>query len=216
MTFVKIKSNQEVASYIAGRLKQSLAENKKVLWLLSGGSAIEVEAIVAKSLGTCDTLVTSLVDERYGPLGHKDSNARQLANVGINLDRLNFTPVLADNDVESTVSKWQDKMAKELEKADYVLAIAGIGADGHTLGIKPKSPAVDSSDLAVGYKWDDYERVTLTGRAVDQIDEIVVYAMGSEKKPQLERLREDISPSEQPAQLLKQCAQLKIFNDQLA
>jgi len=216
MRFIKIKNPDEIVDYISQALSEKLDQNQKVLWLLSGGSAIGVEVKVAKKLNTIqnlDNLKIMLGDERYGQPGHKDSNYTQLQDAGFLLE---VQPVLAGFDLGKTAQDYQSQFTRYADWADYILCVAGLGTDGHTLGIKPASPALTSQNLVEGYEWQDYIRLSLTPKAIERFREVVVYACGPEKKPQLERLAQNLPETEQVAQVLKRCPKVLIFNDQLS
>jgi 6-phosphogluconolactonase/glucosamine-6-phosphate isomerase/deaminase len=89
----------------------------------------------------------------------------------------------------------------------------GIGSDGHTAGILPRSSAVDEMRLAHGYDGGTFKRITMTRPAITQLDEAVIYTMGKDKWPVLDQLENDVAIDEQPAQILKQVPKVTIFND---
>ena len=66
------------------KLQQYLQSGQSVVWLVSGGSniPISVEVLKALKIKVKPTLLKSLkvmlTDERYGPVGHLDSNWQQL------------------------------------------------------------------------------------------------------------------------------------------
>lgn len=218
MTFYKTASSDDVVGYIARELSSRLAQAQRVFWLLSGGSAISIEVEVAKKLNSVENLSrlsVSLIDERYGPLGHADSNWQQLAEAGFKLPGARALPVLAGKSIEATTADYQSFLKENLAASDFSFGLAGLGADGHTLGIKPHSPALETEELAVAYDWEDYRRITATARVIEKLHEVVVYAMGPEKRPQLLGLQASLPADEQPAQLLKLCSKLIIFNDQI-
>lgn len=217
MQFYKIASDETVSDYLSDTITGHLAAGNKVLWLLSGGSAIKVEVTAARALRSgadFSRLTLSLFDERYGPPGHAESNWQQLADAGLELAGANLRPVLVGKDMAATAEDFAGFIDEALTQSDFSIGLAGIGPDGHTLGIKPGSPAVAARQPAIAYDWQDYRRLTTTASVISRLDEIVVYALGSEKLAQLEKLREDINPDTQPAQLLKLCPNLKIFSDQ--
>lgn len=218
MNFYKTSTDKEIVDYLADTISNKLTKNQRVLWLLSGGSAIAVETHALKRLaktGKLSNLGIGLVDERYGAPDHADSNWYQLNLSGQNLPEATLLPVLSGDTLQATADNYQAAIEHQLARADYVIGVAGIGADGHTFGIKPGSPALSNSNLVAGYSWDDYVRITLTANAIKKMDEVVVYAMGREKKEQLLNLKEDLPAAIQPAQLLKLCPKLSIFNDQI-
>lgn len=214
--YEKINGPQKVADYIYDLLSDHLGRKEKVLWLIPGGSAISIAIDVAGRIRhdpNLNLLCISLTDERYGAPGHDDSNWQQLKDKGFQLPGAQFMPVLNGKDFETTAVNYASSLNMAVESADYSLALAGMGPDGHIFGIKPKSPAIDTSKDAVAYDWDDYKRLTLTINFIKKLDEVIIYAAGNEKHRQFDLLEQDIDPAQQPAQLLKQLQRVTIFND---
>lgn len=197
-----------------------LRAGRRVLWLLAGGSAIPVEVAIAKRLRTSGTslesLTVTLTDERYGPVGHADSNWQQLETAGFVLPGARLQPVLSEGaSLEQTAQTFAAFLGDALSTHDYRLGLFGIGADGHTAGVLPHSPAVAATALAASYDAAPYQRVTMTFPAIKQLDEAMVYAIGKDKWPVLDQLQTDISLDDQPAQMLKQVPRFTIFNDHI-
>lgn len=215
MLFYKIGSDDAVVEFITEALESRLAKGQSVLWLIPGGSAVAVAAAVAKRLSgkPLGKLTVTLTDERYGPVGHPDSNWLQLEKAGFALNSANLRPVLTGKDMAATVDDFDKFLGEALGSADYRLGFFGIGTDGHTSGILPHSPAVDSPGLAIGYDSDPYRRITTTPAALARLDEAVAYALGQPKWPVLDQLETDLPLSDQPAQVLKRIPKLTIFND---
>jgi 6-phosphogluconolactonase/glucosamine-6-phosphate isomerase/deaminase len=215
MRFVKTDAPAPVADYLAERITLLLGENKRVLLLLSGGSAIKVAAALAPKLqdARLPGLAVTLTDERYGEPGHPDSNWKQLLDAGFSLPGAVLVPVLQGNNMDDTVAAFDGALRTAIKHADYCIGLFGIGADGHTAGILPLSPAVTASGMAFGYDGGKYQRVTMTAGAITQLDEAVVYAVGSEKWPVIQQLHDEVSVDQQPAQLLKQVGRVTIYND---
>lgn len=175
-----------------------------------------VDLAVAKKLESSklENLTVFLSDERFGPVGHTNSNWAFLEENDFNLGGAKLIPALVDRSLDETVQLYQKAIKPILEDAKiYKLAMTGIGADGHALGIKPKSPAVFSEQLVSGYRGEDFTRVTLTPKAVALMDEFVCYVAGEEKHKILDELDKDLSVVTQPAQALKQVDKLTIYND---
>lgn len=218
LKFYKIGQPESVINYIVSRIETTLDADKKTLWLLSGGSFIALEVEVARRLKNNPKLFNlsvSLVDERWGAPGHAASNWQQLQAAGFNIDGAKLIPVLKNLSFKETEGEFRKALENELSNADYLIALVGMGADGHILGVKPKSPAVDSSKLVIAYEWPDYKRITTTAELLKKADEVIVYAMGVEKRDQLKRLRKNLAVAEQPAQMLKLASDVVIFSDQL-
>lgn len=217
IVFKKVAQSNDVANYIFQSIFSVLKNGKKVLWFVPGGSAISIVVEVSKLIsatGLDNGLTVTLTDERYGPVGHKDSNWQQLLTAGLNFPHANLLPTLIGEDQATTVSSYTIKLKKAIEQADYIIGLFGLGADGHTAGILPQSAALNSSNLVVSYQATDFERITITPDTISQLDEALVYAVGASKWPQLDKLRIDIEISAQPAQALKKVKKLTIFSDQ--
>ncbi|MBI2592462.1 6-phosphogluconolactonase [Candidatus Saccharibacteria bacterium] len=215
INFCKISSIEPVVAHLAITLDRHLAKDKRVLWLVTGGSSIPLAVEVASKLNRANlrNLIVTLSDERYGPIGHPDSNWQQLLDAGFNLPGAKLYPVLSGKDLEQTASDYCTIVEDALSQADFKLGFIGIGPDGHAGGIKPHSPAVNSAKLAVGYQSDDFIRLTLTPRAIARLDEVVSYALGEAKWPMLDRLAKHLPVSVLPAQCLKAVGKLTIYND---
>ena len=201
------------------RLIKALSDDKSVLWLLSGGSNItaSVQIIDSISMDLRTNLSVMLADERYGYVGHADSNWEQLLNAGFSTDNVRILPVLEKGlSLEDTIQKY-DEMAKiELSNNDLIIAQLGIGSDGHIAGILPSSPAVSNKYYVAGYEAQDYKRLTLTFKSLRQVSEAYVFAFGYTKKETLEKLRDtNTSLAEQPSQILKELNEAYLYNDQI-
>jgi 6-phosphogluconolactonase/glucosamine-6-phosphate isomerase/deaminase len=216
IAYVKINSIKPATAYLFKVIKKKLGDQQKVLWMIPGGSSMDIVIETAKLLQKCpnlDLLTVTLTDERYGRVGHKDSNWQQLVDRRFQLPGAKLQPVLEGLAIEATAKNYSDSVDHTLKNVDYAIALAGMGPDGHIFGIKPGGPAVDSQDEVVAYKWDDYARLTPTFNFIKRLDEVVVYAVGAEKHQQIDDLQKDLPPTKQPAQFLKQLKKVTIFND---
>jgi 6-phosphogluconolactonase/glucosamine-6-phosphate isomerase/deaminase len=216
--FYKIQSAEPVAKFLADTILDRLFKGQKVLWLVGGGSGIKVAVAasqILKKQSNLSSLTFTLTDERFGAVGHGDSNWKQLLEAGFSLPGASLRPVLDGKNIEVTTKLFAEGLKEELDIADYSIGLFGIGTDGHTAGILPNSPAVSSKDYAAFYKTPEFERITMTFDAIKQLDEAVLYAVGEAKKPVLKKLNEAISLSEQPAQFLKTLPKLTVYNDQI-
>jgi 6-phosphogluconolactonase/glucosamine-6-phosphate isomerase/deaminase len=198
----------------------SLAAGEHVLWLVSGGSNIATSVAIMAELGrdlpaALPRLTVMLTDERFGPVGHPDSNWQQLSAAGFNFEKVLAIPVLSGLPLEVTIERYGQEIAKNFSEADIIIAQFGIGADGHIAGVLPRSPAVESSALVVGYTADPFIRITLTPTALGQVDVAFALAFGESKKAALANLQNhDASLTAEPCQILKQLPEAYLFTDQ--
>lgn len=215
--FRKIDSTYPAAAYVSAVIADKLSAGQSVLWLLPGGSAMAVATqaaeLLADSASDLSKLYVSLSDERFGAPGHPDSNWQQLFEQGLKLPGARLQPVLLGDDLEQTIKHYSQTLASNFAKLDYKIALLGIGPDGHIAGIKPGSPAINSGELAAGYEWEDFTRLTMTPEAIERLDEVVCYATGEAKRAALENLDKDLPLGTEPAQILKAVPSATVYND---
>ena len=211
------------ARAIARSICDGLAEDKRVLWLVSGGSNIAIEKTVmdmarnhaGKKLAGLAVLP---VDERYGPPGYKDSNMQRLREAGFDPGAAMVVDVLVhDTPFDQTVQFYSEVAATALASADVVIGQFGMGTDGHVAGIKPDSPAAEADESTVaGYEWEDYRRMTLMPTALRQIAIGFLIAYGADKKQPLTQLQLKKQPFKKlPAMLLYELPDVYVYNDQI-
>ena len=215
LKFINTSNVDEVAEFVAGRIIEELEKGQRVLWFVPGGSSIKVAAAASKIIAKHDhsSLTVTLTDERYGDFGHPDSNWRQLKEAGFLLPDANTIRVLVDYTFQETAKVYASNLKKELPEADFVIGLFGVGADGHTAGMLPDSPAIISDKFACAYDAGAFERVTITPIAIPYFNEVIIFAQGENKWPVLKKLNEDVPVSEQPVQILKTVKKVTIFSD---
>lgn len=207
---------EDAASFIADSILGQLKMDKRVLFFLTGGSSIAVGIKVAELLrrNWYKDLIIMLTDERYGEIGHPDSNWQQLLEGGFSLPQAKAIPILTGDKMKTTTKKFDKILNEEFTKAEYKIGLFGIGKDGHTAGILPESKAVSCENLAFGYDTPTFSRITITPKAIEKLDEIVIWAQGEDKWPAIKNLlEENIDVMTQPAQILKKVPLLTIFTD---
>jgi 6-phosphogluconolactonase/glucosamine-6-phosphate isomerase/deaminase len=214
--YKKISDIKPVAEYMAERIINSLHAGHQVLWLVSGGSAIEVAVATAELLHGKDLrlLTVSLTDERYGAVGHTDSNWQKMLDAGFELPGASLVPVLEKGEDRALATEqFSDSLRGLLRRAEYTLGFFGVGTDAHTAGILPDSPAFDAKGYAATYDGGGYKRITMTPTAIRQLDEAVLYAVGEQKWPVIDALAKDMPVNAQPVQLLKEVPLLTVCSD---
>lgn len=209
--------------------------------MLSGGSGINI----AKNLDFkidlkyLKNLTITVTDERVviGKDNNFESLIEVLPSILVNNARFIDTSVKSIrrvSDVE-THSQEFDKQLRTWSKQNpsgKVVALLGIGADGHTAGILPfdKNPALETNNekWIVGYAIDDYYknpdkineyhyRTTITFPfMLNKIDRVVVYAVGENKKQVLRKIvAEDGDINRTPSRIFRDIkGETQIFTDQ--
>jgi 6-phosphogluconolactonase/glucosamine-6-phosphate isomerase/deaminase len=216
-------NTEDTANFLASSILKQLKSGKTVLFFVTGGSSISVGSKVSKILreypdtNLLKNLIVTLTDERYGKVGHPDSNWQQLKDRGFDIPQAKLISILIGDDRNTTVEKFNIILNTELimsKESEYRIGLFGIGSDGHTAGILPESVAVNSENLACGYDTPTFSRITITPKMIEKLDEAVVWAQGKDKWKIVESLlSENIPIDKQPAQTLKKVPLLTIFSD---
>ncbi len=220
MKFVHASDRHPAIATLQSRLEQELTAGKRVLWLVSGGSNISASVQVMHDLEATITsrLTIMPVDERYGLVGHPDSNLGQLLAAGFDVKQARLIAVLRpDTSFEATADLFDNLARQAFSDNEIVIAQLGMGADGHIAGILPNSPAVASPEFVAAYASQPYQRLTLTDHALKRVSAAYVLAFGEDKQVALERLTTKLVPyADQPAQILKELPEAYVFSDQVA
>jgi len=222
MLFIKVKNSNEGQNYLIKALVKQLDIEQRVAWLVSGGSNITISTEVRRKLPTnkLKNLRVALIDERYGPIGHADSNFIRFQQAGFDFSNIDFEPVLiADNlNLEQTTKDYERRLKDLLRESDVVIGQFGMGIDGHIAGILPHSQACTIDDrLVIGYQAQDFERITLSFKAIRMIDESYIFAFGENKRGPLRSLYDENQPlDDQPVHIFRQSySKSFIINDMI-
>lgn len=220
MKFILTTGWEDGIADLTKRIVSELSTGRNILWLVSGGSNIKASVAIMSSIpsGYSRQLTIMLADERYGEIGHANSNWAQLFQAGFKPRNAQLLPVLqAGVSFEKTAQNY-DKLAQwAFADADCIFAQLGMGDDGHIAGILPSSAAAkEKNKMAVGYKTDEHDRLTLTFPALKSVTAAYVFAFGNTKHRALITLQsKKLNVTFQPAQILKQVPQAYFYNDQI-
>lgn len=215
---IQVTDIERPSQAIAQLIRQAFDEERTVLWLVSGGSSIEVAVRGRQLLGPVEdgaVLLVGLIDERYGPAGHPDSNWQQLSDAGFDLSGVTPLPVLMDDwDIEQTAQAYDQLLSDLVSRVDVRIGLFGIGADGHTAGLLPHCPLLMVNDRFVGhFAAQDFQRISVTPALITALDEVVVYAVGEAKKTAVRQFLADGPIEDVPARLLKTAKNLTVYTD---
>lgn len=205
-----------VAPYIAQQILKQLQSGKRVLWLLSGGSGGRLCIEASKLLASHDLsgLFVTMSDERYGSLGHANENMQQLIDGGLILPGATVYRPLSGAARSQTAADFNAWLHKAETETDYTIATLGIGEDGHTSGIKPHSLATTSTQWAVDFNGNDFERITTTATYLRTINEAVVQLYGTSKHQRLyQLLKNEGEPEALPMLDIASIPYVTIFSD---
>lgn len=212
-------SQIETQLAIARRIEELLCRSK-VTWFVSGGSNIGMQLytmqILWRNKANLEDLTILLADERYGEVGHANSNWELLKRAGFMLYGPRYIEPFTANEttLDKAVLRYENEVNTVLSDSSYKFAQLGMGDDGHISGILPNSPAAKIEDkLVTGYDSPPYFRLTTTFTALQKLNEVALVVYGKEKWPQLEKLKQDIDKQIQPVQFIKNIKQTKVYTD---
>lgn len=217
MVTYRSEPKEAVIEMLSRRLQAQLDSGKKVLWLLSGGSGIDICVRVAERLRSHDVsrLFVSLSDERYGAIGHKDENWQQLLDTGFSVPGAHlYRPLKQGLSRHETTEQFRVWLDDTWSQVEYRIALLGIGDDGHTSGIKPGSPAVSAEESVVDFAGTDFERITTTAHLLAQLDEAIVQSYGESKHDAISRIvHNEGSIEDTPGLIINQIKSVTFFSD---
>jgi 6-phosphogluconolactonase len=193
----------EVASMLAEeivrRIKASASRENPFSIALSGGSTPEklYSFLGEEFSGSVPWEFVYLFwsDERCVPPGHPDSNygmAKRLFIDRSGIPASNVFRIRGENDPADEAARYAGELSAHLRSRDGVpvvdLIILGIGEDGHTASIFPGQQHLMSSEqiCAVSLNPSGQNRITLTGRILNNAEAIVFLVTG-EKKAEIVR-----------------------------
>ncbi len=230
------RSSAEEAKEALGRclsleLSRLKHERTPTLLLFSGGSALSVlEAIDPENLDS--SLAIAPVDERYDPTESASNFAALMKTdfytvareAGVHLidtrvRKGQTRDALADS-FEKSLREW-----RKTNKEGIILALLGMGADGHTMGVFPRKEQgefdalFNSERMIVGYRAEGAsicpERITATFSFIKNfVDRAFVFLVGTEKQQAWTRAILNKDPTHiLPINLIHSLREVEIFTD---
>lgn len=186
---------------------------------VSGGSSFAVFKAVDKLLSDDQKMTTRLllVDERYGPPGHKNSNWSLLGNIDTTQYGSVYPTLLDDSmSLAETTAEYEEVVQMAFESDAQTIAILGVGSDRHIAGIKPMEEKiynkVFTNTYVAGYFGPDFERITLTPAALQQLDMRVAFVAGADKAQAIAGLAVEMPQHESPVHAIKDLDNTFIYN----
>ncbi len=168
--------------------------DENTLLFLSGGTSPDLLYRLISQDKTLKPGAVVMVDERYGPPMHNNSNEKTIGDTGLigYLAAFNipFYGITKEGNMAMVVVHYEQIIEDLFRKFPKKVAVMGIGADGHTAGIKPNLK-YDHNRLVVSYddtKGSFGKRITLTFEALERIDEFIILVFGENKKLALQKM----------------------------
>lgn len=221
MQFIKSADGKEGVEAMAKEIATALSEGKRVLWLICGGSNIPLakramDLLRAEAKGGVANLTVGQTDERFGPVGHKDSNWQQMLEAGFDFSDVAVRPILFGGSGEETVERYAKTLAEDFASNDLVVAQFGIGPDGHVAGMLPHTGGLNEERLAFGYDSSPFVRITMTPPAFARVASAYAFAFGESKHEAVQMLQnEAFAIDDAPCKLLLSVPESYLYSDQL-
>lgn len=217
----KMVAGQNLASDLSETLLKYKEEGTQVLLFFSGGSALPLlDYVDSDALG--ENLTITALDERYDVSG-KESNFIQMLTTKFHRNAKESRCMFIDSSSSEYSSKEElaDYMDKEIglwqkkNKGGVLIAVAGMGSDGHTAGIMPYPEDTEtfqsffeSEKLYVGYDATGRNsiplRATATNTLIRKFNKVFVYITGEKKSNAFCDVLKEGSVVEIPARVLKE------------
>lgn len=166
-----------------------------------------------------------LVDERYVPLNHDDSNFHMINQTLLipgQIPEANVHPILTHHlDPEESAWEYEDGLKsffhlKTTEFPVFDLIMLGVGHDGHTASLFPETPQLRETERLVVSSQPPPEmkhrRITLTLPVINQARSVIVHVPGAEKCSILKKILIEKSPL--PINLVKPQGGMIFYLDQ--
>lgn len=181
----------------------------QTLLLLSGGSTPKTLYGELALERTLNVGAVAMVDERPGEKNHASSNEKMIDGTGLlsylRSKGINFSPIIKEGITKQETTEDYDRTVRNLfEKFGKKVAVLGIGEDGHTAGVPIGVQASESAinGYVAGYNTfpsEPKERISLTFKALSQLDQLIILAFGVSKQKPLRKMFEDGPIEEIPA-----------------
>ncbi len=196
--------------------EQSVKEKGIFTAALSGGrTPVMLHKALSEKKGLpWDRTHIFIVDERFVPFDHEDSNFLMIQNTLLKHVRIpsenihpvqteNSTPVLSAEKYEKEMLSFFNISENEFPRFDLIFL--GIGEDGHTASLFPGTPALNETiHLAAAVTQSvkpGKERVTLTFPAINNAGNIILMATGVDKASAIREVIEE--DSSMPAAMVR-------------
>ncbi len=190
---------QRSLELVLEKLRQAIAERNTATIALSGGSTPKplYEALAQQDL-PWEKLQIFWGDERYVPHDHPDSNAlmaRQAWLDKVPIPAANIHPMPTDESDPNDAATRYDRELRQLLKLEQGqfpqidVMLLGMGDDGHTASLFPRTNALQVCDrlVTVGNK-DGQPRITLTIPVINESKAIIFVVAGENKQAALAQI----------------------------
>ncbi len=198
---------------IGKTLLTNLADNKTAVFLSGGKTPAPMYQLLAQEEKFAPGVV-GMVDERYGEKFHAQSNELMIQNTGLlrylTMRGIMFHPILqGEEGIIETTSAYDATLRNIFNQYQTLVALMGLGSDGHTAGLLPQSfkfQITNSNstkyDYVSAYEYPDglyKQRISMTFLGLSMLDLYIILAFGEDKKEAILKMFDSGSEEEIPA-----------------
>ena len=175
---------------LAKREIYKIVDERTALFLSGGSTPKPLYQILAKE-GKLKVGAVAMVDERFGPSFHQNSNEKMIKDTGflsyLESENIPFYGTLKNKPLEETARDYDETIRYLLKSFPKSIAILGVGKDKHTASLlEDWVPSKDEENLLVtqlkDFPGEFKERTTLTLFGLSMIDLLLVLVFGEDKK----------------------------------
>ena len=179
------------------RVKSCASSRKKVLILLSGGSSVHLYPIIAKDINShphyWKTVTFAQADERFRPQDQNEINAKIILQTTLPEILRNYRiPIYfisQKGTLKNSSTLYNQTLSKLFRDCEIKLAALGVGENCHTAGLLPGyQNKWNVKNYVAGYvnAGKFRKRITVTPKAIAEINYAVVTVTGEQKRNALE------------------------------
>jgi 6-phosphogluconolactonase len=198
-------------------ISEKAIEKKRIFTVALSGGETPVEFYqrleLSKNLLAWDKTHIFLVDERFVPFEHPDSNYGMIRKdllTRISLPSSNVHPIRIFQTPQISAEKYEEDLRSFFDLGnndfpEFDLILLGIGKEGHTASLFPGNPALfETSRLAAAVNLDvsKYDRISMTLPLINRADNVVFLILGQSKSLIIRRILEE-SECGLPASLVR-------------
>ena len=188
---------QKAADLLIARVKSYSSSSKKVLILLSGGSSVHLYPIIAKDINSHPNywkkITFAQADERFRPQDQNEINANAISKTNLpevlQNHRIPIHIISQKGSLKNSTTLYNQTLSKLFSDCEIKLAALGVGENCHTAGLLPGyQNKWNVTNYVAGYvnAGKFRKRITVTPKAIAEINYAVVTVTGEQKRNALE------------------------------
>lgn len=180
------------AAHFAHSAERAIQQHGRFAVALSGGSTPKAifKELLANYKEEVDWSKVFLFwsDERAVGPDHPDSNYKMAMDHGFKqlpVPAAQIFRLKGEGDLQKNAEEYADLIKRKLDSRLFDLVMLGIGEDGHTASLFPKTSALEEhTKLVVANEVTEKKnmRLTLTMACINKSEQAVIYAMGESKQ----------------------------------